>query len=110
MRTMFLSLVVFGVLASGQADAVVWSAKPVGQLSSTYQNSDCILFTLEGVSEADPGVPGNPWFAIPRSQYGSKDAYAMLLSAKLSGQTISIATNGSSAACGYAGVYQVWMQ
>lgn len=33
----------------------------------------------------------------------------MLLSAKLSGQTLSVVTTGSTA-CGYAGVYQIWMQ
>lgn len=86
-----------------------WSGKQVATVISTYDSADCIYFTLEGVTEADPVKPGDPTFAIPRSQYGSKDAYAMLLAAKLSGQPVRVLTRGTLA-CNYAAVAQVMMQ
>ena len=89
--------------------AVSWFGKNVGQLQSTFIGSDCFYFTLAGVTEADPVKPGSPWFAIQRSQFGSKDAYAMLLAAKLSGQTVYVSTNGSLT-CGYVTAVEVIMQ
>jgi hypothetical protein len=85
-----------------------WPNKSVAMLSSTYDGADCIYFTLQGVSEADPIKPGEPTFAIPRAQYGAKDAYAMLLAAKLSGSTVRVLTRGTLA-CGYASVAQIMM-
>ena|SRR5437868_9538604 len=108
MKTILWSLMACGAFVAGPVGATVRNAK-VGQLSSTYINSDCILFTLEGVTEADGSVQNNPWYSIPRSQFGSKDAYAMLLAAKLSGQSVWVAPTGLASTCGYAGVYQVWM-
>jgi hypothetical protein len=85
-----------------------WDGKTVAMLSSTYDGADCIYFTLDGVTEADPIKPGDPTFAIVRSQYGSNDAYAMLLAAKLTGQSVRVLTRGTLA-CGYASVAQVMM-
>jgi hypothetical protein len=85
-----------------------WNGKQVAMISSTYDGADCIYFTLEGVAEADPVKPGDPTFAIPRSQFGSKDAYAMLLSAKLTGQSVRVLTRGTLA-CSYAAVAQIMM-
>jgi hypothetical protein len=89
--------------------AANWTDRTVGQLQSTYDGADCIYFTLEGVAEADPVKPGDHWFAIPRTQYGAKDAYAMLLAAKLTGKTVFVSTRGTLS-CGYAAVSQVLMQ
>lgn len=86
-----------------------WYGRTVAMLSSTYDGADCIYFTLEGVSEADPIKPGDPTFAIPRSQFGSKDGYAMLLAAKLTGQPVRVLTRGTIA-CGYAAVAQIMLQ
>ncbi len=87
--------------------AVNWPNKKVGLLQPTYDGADCFYFTLEGVAEADPATPGNPLFAIPRTQFGAKEAYATLLSARLSGQTASVITRGTLS-CGYASVSQLW--
>jgi len=76
---------------------------------SSYDSADCFYFTLQGVSEADPAKPGDPMFAIPRTQYGAKDAYAMLLAAKISGEPVVVKTRGTLA-CGYAAVAEVQMQ
>ena len=100
-------VVTLGASSIGSA-ATSWLGKNVGTLQSTFEGADCFYFTLEGVSQADPILPGSPWFAIPRTQYGAKDAYAMLLSAKLSGQPVNVVTNGA-AACGLAAVSQVYM-
>ena len=89
-------------------ESAAWVNKTVVQIQSTYAGSDCFYFTLDGVTEADPVVPGAIWFAIPRSQPGSKDAYAMLLAAKLSGQLLRIHTNGT-VSCGYATASEVFM-
>jgi hypothetical protein len=86
-----------------------WSSKTVSMVSSTYDGADCIYFTLDGVTEADPIKPGDPTFAIPRSQYGAADAYAMLLTAKVTGQSVRVITRGTLA-CGYASVAQIMMQ
>jgi len=89
--------------------ALTFSNKSVGQLGSSDATRDCILFTLDGVAEANPVKPGDPWFSIPRAQFGSKDAYAMLLAGKLSGQPVTVTTNGELS-CGYALVTWVKMQ
>ncbi len=89
--------------------AVNWYNKKVALLQPSYDGADCFYFTLEGVAEADPTKPGDPLFAIPRTQYGAKEAYATLLSAKLTGQTVYVITRGTLS-CGYASVSQVWVQ
>lgn len=84
-----------------------WSGKSVGHLQASAAEADCFFFTLEGVTEADAVRPGSPWFAVSRSQYGARDAYAMLLVAKLTGQPINISTNGTLS-CGFATANAVW--
>jgi hypothetical protein len=85
-----------------------WSNKNVGTLQSMFDGADCFYFTLDGVTQADPIVPGSAWFAIPRVQYGAKDAYAMLLSAKLSERQLIVVTSGATS-CGLAGVAQIYL-
>ena len=89
--------------------AVDWPNKTVGRLSAAYDGADCTYFTLQGVSEADPVKPGDPTFAIPRTQFGAKDGYAMLLAAKISGKTVRVITRGTLS-CGYASVAEILME
>jgi hypothetical protein len=108
----FRTATVLGIAAAvpGAAFAMLdWPNKSVGMLSSTYDGADCFYFTLQGVPEADPIKPGEPTFAIPRTQYGAKEGYAMLLSAKLSGRTVRVLTRGTIS-CGYASVAEVMME
>lgn len=91
------------------AHAIDHVNKRVSLLQSTSNAVDCFFFALEGVGEADPVKPGDQWFAFPRSQYGSKDAYAMLLSAKLAGATVTVHTSGQMA-CGYATPARIMME
>jgi len=69
---------------------------------------DCVYFTLQGVAVADPAVGTTPWFAIPRSQYGATDAYAMLLTSKVAGLSLHVATTGQSVGGGYAQVNEIY--
>jgi hypothetical protein len=103
------TLVMLPVALPAIALATTHSNKAVGQIQVTHAAEDCFWFSLEGVTEADPVTAGNPWFAIPRTQYGARDAYAALLAAKLSGQTVTVTTNGS-VSCGYATAYVVTIQ
>jgi hypothetical protein len=91
------------------ANAVDHVQKRVLYLQSTSDTVDCFFFVLESVGQADPVKPGDQWFAFPRSQYGSKDAYAMLLAAKLTGATVTVHTNGQMA-CGYASAARIMME
>ncbi len=86
--------------AASTAGAVNHAPLPVGQLISSFDSGDCVIFTLQGLAEADPRVPSTPWFAIPRSQFGARDAYAMLLAAKLTGERVEVRTS-NEIACGY---------
>ena len=88
---------------------VDWPNKNVGRLSAAYDGADCTYFTLQGVSEADPVTPGDATFAIPRTQFGARDGYAMLLAAKISGRTVRVITRGTLS-CGYASVAEILME
>jgi hypothetical protein len=74
---------------------------PVGYLQSTYSGADCYYFTLIGHAPADPALGVTAWFAISRDQYGAKDAYAMLLSAKLAEKSVRVMTSGTTVCGGY---------
>src|SRR5687767_8704333 len=65
------------------AAALSVSLIPTGAIAAVHANRevaafhapdtrDCSFFQLVGVSEADPAVPGNPWFAVPKSHMGYK--------------------------------------
>jgi hypothetical protein len=65
----------------------------------------CAFFSLQGVAVADPVVPSTPWFAIPKSDPGFAEKFAVLMSAKLAGKLVNVATDGTaSPACGHATV------
>lgn len=73
---------------------------------STIQLSTggCYFFQLNGVSGADPAVPAvGPWFAIPTTQTNSKEMYAMLLSVRIGGGTLSRVVTAGVSTCGGGG-------
>jgi YD repeat-containing protein len=63
----------------------------------------CFVFSLNGVSQADPVVPGSPNFSVPRSNPAYQEMYAAILSAGLSGKSIYVVTTGTIS-CGFAEV------
>lgn len=98
------------IVASLQSQAeVVYSGKKITTLYGFYDSADCIYFKLEGVTQADPIKANDPMFAILRTQPGAKDAYAMLLTAKITGTAPWVRTRGNLV-CGYAGVAEVILQ
>jgi hypothetical protein len=110
-RSYFYALMcVFQFIGPTLCEAAQWHNVKVGQLQALHQNTDCIYFTLENVAIADSVVGNSAWFAIPRSEYGSKEAYAMMLALKISGGLINVDTTGVPvASCGsYAGVMSVY--
>jgi hypothetical protein len=88
------------------APAANYGNATISVLQGFYDGADCFFFELQGVSVADPVYPGSPWFAINRSQFGAKDAFAMLLASKLAGSTVHVWTSGQLT-CGYAGVANI---
>jgi hypothetical protein len=101
---------IIALIAAVPGSAADWTAK-VGQLQSTNVGLDCFYFTLNGIAAADPALGNNsPWFAIPRAQYGAKDAYAMLLAAKLSDVSVRVSTTGGTICGGYAQVSQMLLE
>jgi hypothetical protein len=103
-------VLVFMFALIGEANAVVdYHNANVSTLQATYQDTNCFYFRLIGVAQADPVVPGSPWFAVPRSQTGAGDVYALLLGAKLSGAPVWIQTSGQMV-CGYAAVRQAFLE
>lgn len=105
-------LYVFGCVFSETTWAAQTYTSTVGQVQWAMTDS-CFFFSLIGVPVADPVVPNSPWFAIPLAQTGFAQAYALILSAKVAGSTVIVATTGTLAGgtCGtYAGVANVNLQ
>lgn len=69
----------------------------------------CVFFLLNGVAEADPVMPGNPWFGLPKSHPGYKEILTLLLIARTSGKEFNaVVTTGQVAQeCGVPGVLKV---
>ena len=93
--------------------AADWTAN-VGTLNSMVYDTDCVYFTLVGVSNAKPTLSvGSEWFAMARGSDDASNArltraYAMLLAAKLSQSQVRVRTTGATV-CGYAQVKDVFM-
>jgi hypothetical protein len=61
----------------------------------------CVYFALQGVVPADSGVSTSAWFALSPNHPRFKETYALLISARLAGETIDVGTTGTAASsCG----------
>src|SRR5271155_5649542 len=98
------SLLVIAAMASmtligSRAEAeTAWKNANVLILELPDPKHNCIFSTLFDVAEADPAIPGSPWFAIPLSQNGSSEMYNLLLRSKVDGLHIGVVTSGAPAA------------
>ena len=104
---------VASLLCEGIAHSEQVYLSTVTQIQPPNSSVDCLWFQLNGVAQADPINPNSPWFAIPRTQNGYNELYALLLAAKLGGLTLQLATTGAAAGgnCGrYAGVASITAQ
>jgi hypothetical protein len=91
------------------ADSHNW--KTVTAIQPPSMNAACVYFQLAGVTVADDVQPGNPRFVVPENHTGYKEAYALLLAARLTGTLVSVNTTNRVAdgACGnYASVAEVY--
>jgi hypothetical protein len=86
-----------------------FSGKTVALLSSPTTSADCVYFTLNGVSVADPAVPGQPWFAVPRTHLGFKEIVSLLSTAKATDKPLTVRSS-SQFACGYVVVDYVFLE
>ena len=93
------------LLGSTLCQAVDWNGYAVNVVRPGGDRP-CTLFQLVGVTQADPLVPGSPWFSVPNTTPEYKEMIATLLAAKFSGSTLNISTSGTvaSACGGYASV------
>jgi hypothetical protein len=79
-------------------------SKTIAEVQPPQAGKDCVYFRLNGVTEADPILPNNPYFALPRTHVGFKEIYAMMLAAYLGGTSVSAQTTGAAAG-GDCGAY-----
>lgn len=74
----------------------------VGQIQ--VDDRPCVFFWLNGVSQPDPSISDDHWFALPKSAANYQEIVTELISAKLSAKPVFVSTAGP-ASCGYATVY-----
>jgi len=99
--------VVVGIYASpAWCEEGVFPGKTVAYLGGG-DTRPCAFFTLDGVAEALPAVPGAPWFVLPKTHSQYKETFAVLLSAKLTGRQVYVITTGNVHPCGHAEVLSV---
>lgn len=104
---LFASAIVTGVatcLVPIPANAVVVHVNKTVVRIHSGDTRQCFFFQLTGVSEADPVVPGDYWFAIPQSNAGYKDAVAILMLARATGMPLAHVKTTGGLACGLAEV------
>ncbi|MCW2404413.1 hypothetical protein M2336_001042 [Sphingobium sp. B1D7B] len=80
-----------------------WTGKYISQIQ--FDERACAFFLLDGVPNSDPVVTGD-WFALPKSATNYQEMVSILLSAKLSRQTVDVGTDGTTS-CGWATVKQI---
>jgi hypothetical protein len=87
--------------SAGSAQATVsYDSKVIGKLL-VDNNRGCVFFQLNGVAEADPIVPGQAWFAIPKANVNYNELLSFTLTAKASEKLIFVQTDGTLS-CGLA--------
>jgi len=93
------------VVLSATTEAAKAAATHTGNIAIVHNpdSRPCLFFQVSGVNEADPIVPGNPWFSVPQTHTGYKEIVATLLVARINGQSITVGTNGD-VVCGHAAV------
>ena len=99
------ALVLIGMVPNANAASVEHYYKTVSLLE--VADTTCIFFQLTGVTQANPVVPNVSWFAIEKTQGNAKEMYALLLSARLSGTTLTRVQTSGDIVCGQAKVLTI---
>jgi hypothetical protein len=97
-RTLTLFTTMLVLVSS--ANAVTWPSRQIGRLLMPDSARDCVFFELVGVSQPDPAVPGTALIAVPKTQNGFKEIYALLLWAKATESVLTVETTGQPAGGG----------
>lgn len=56
----------------------------------------CVIFSLEGVPQADPSKPGVQYFALSKTHPSYNEVFAFLLTAKAANLPVTIRTTGTT--------------
>lgn len=83
-----------------------WGPTAVTSVYSPFQSPACVLFTLAGVSQADPVAPNQPYFAVPKSDPNYQEHFSLVATA-LANKSSLIAITTGTLACGYAQLFYV---
>jgi hypothetical protein len=104
-ENVYRSLSVIGLVTlASPAQAYFWTERQVD--SYFFDDRQCTLFTLSGVSQADAVTPNVPYFALPKTHPNYAELNALLLTAKVSQSVVSVETTGQLA-CGHAEVNKI---
>jgi hypothetical protein len=113
MRTI-ATLVLTALLFVGpHASAATYTNVTVTQVLTIAGQSGaslCYYFTLAGVTQADPSVPNNPWFAIStNANIGAKEQFSLILTARVTGTPVGavVTTGAADPDCGNAKVNSI---
>lgn len=100
LKQAILFAVALAGVAAGPASATTYRTNQYIAVT-LVDTRPCLFFYLQGAGEADPVVPGAPWFAVPTSNPNYQTMASTVLSAKLSHQPLQVQTDGSTS-CGFA--------
>lgn len=99
-----------GLAITSSVYATDWYEKKVNQVQINAANG-CLYFTLEGVAQADPVTPGQPWFTLEPSNASHSAMLSILMVAYASKVPVKVATTGiKTPVCGYSQVQYVRLQ
>jgi hypothetical protein len=103
----FLAVLIFALAFPCRAE--VHSNKHLRQVFPGDLTHPCIFFTLEAVTQADPVLPGSPWFVLSPTHPRFQETYALILAAWVSGEPVNVGTTGAGVGTcgGYAEVNYV---
>lgn len=93
----------------GSNEVIIPSVEHPNKLVTELHSPDtraCAFFRLDGVSEADPVKPGNPWFAVPTNHRGYDVIVDNLRVAIVHDKRVYVSTTGTLE-CGHAALLKV---
>lgn len=90
--------------SAAHAGEATWLDKQITFLYPPTAAIPCVLFTLQGMTQANPDVvgPHASVFAFPTTAVGYQEKFALLLTAATNGQPVNAVTDGTVAPCGSA--------
>lgn len=98
------------LLLFNHAYAKEWLDKKVGAVQVNAANG-CLYFALDGVAEADPVTPGQPWMTLEPDNISQKEILSLLMLAYASKVDVKVVTTGlKTPVCGYSQVQYVRLQ